>query len=69
MITAHTGLGGTASSPARAADLTVSAGVDDHPLGDGDGKFYWSFLELALDGQHRCHGPQIIVYLEGKGFR
>ena len=25
MITAHTGLGGTASSPARAADLTVSA--------------------------------------------
>ena len=69
MITAHTGLGGTASSLARAADLTVSAGVDEHPLGDGGGKFNWSFLELALDGQHRCHGPQIIVYLEAKGFR
>ena len=67
MIMAHTGLGGTSSSLARAADLTVSAGVDDLPLGDGGGKFNWSFLDLALDGQHRCHGPQIIVYREAKG--
>ena len=69
MIMAHTGLGGTSRSLARAADLTVSAGVDDHPLGDGVDKFNWSFLELALDGQHWCHGPQIIVYQEAKGFR
>ena len=68
MIMANTGVGGTSSRLARAADLPVSEDIDDDARRDGGGNFYRAFLEVALDREYRRLGAQRSVCLEAKGF-
>ena len=60
MIMANTGVGGTSSRLARAADLPVSEGIDDDPRRDGGENFYRAFLEVALGREHRRSEKRVL---------